>query len=90
MSINTTSSGADFGVIKEAPKPLRTGSAPVTRQTTKQPEGFRRASDTQLTTIAEQHRGGAEMGTRRASKGFNPLRFLQNNRLSPLPSKTGA
>ncbi|SNX82764.1 uncharacterized protein MEPE_01470 [Melanopsichium pennsylvanicum] len=91
MTTTTASSADDFDITREAPKPLRTGSAPVTRQTPKYTEGFRRASDTQLTTISELHRdttGG--IGMRRASRGFNPLRFLQNNRLSPLPSRTGA
>ncbi|SPO21493.1 uncharacterized protein UTRI_00980_B [Ustilago trichophora] len=91
MSMTTASSGTEFDIVKEvAPQPLRTGSAPVTRQTPKHSDGFRRASDTHLTTIAEQHRDAGDMGVRRPSKGFNPLRFLQNNRLSPLPSKTGA
>ncbi|KAJ1033170.1 hypothetical protein NDA13_001168 [Ustilago tritici] len=84
-----TSPGTEFETQKEAHKPLRTSSEPVTRQIPKLSEGFRRASDTHLTTIAEQQRDGASdmAGIRRTSKGFNPLKFLQNNRLSPLPSK---
>ncbi|KAJ1019425.1 hypothetical protein NDA16_004542 [Ustilago loliicola] len=89
VSVTSTSPGTEFEANKEAHKPLRTSSTPVTRQTPKLSEGFRRASDTNLTTIAEQQRDGATdtAGMRRSSKGFNPLKFLQNNRLSPLPSK---
>lgn len=87
-SVATTSTSPDFNVAEEAHRPLRTSSAPVTHQNAMHPESFRRALDTQLTTIAEQHRESGDVGGRRASKGFNPLRFLQNNRLSPIPSQT--
>ena len=86
----TTTSDTDIDGTREAPKPLRTSSSPVTSQTPKQLEGLRRASDTHLTAIAEQQREASDVGARRTSKVFNPLRFLQNNRLSPLPTKTGA
>ncbi|CBQ70789.1 conserved hypothetical protein [Sporisorium reilianum SRZ2] len=90
----TTSSTSDVvsGVAREELKPLRAQSTPVTRQTPVHSDAFRRASDTQLATITEQHRGAGEAagGVRRVSRGFNPLRFLQNNRISPLPSKNGA
>lgn len=89
VSGTSISPGTEFEANKQAHKPLRTTSEPVTRQTPKLSEGFRRASDTHLTTIAEQQRDSATdtAGVRRSSKGFNPLKFLQNNRLSPLPSK---
>uniref|UniRef100_V5ELV6 DH domain-containing protein n=2 Tax=Kalmanozyma brasiliensis (strain GHG001) TaxID=1365824 RepID=V5ELV6_KALBG len=87
--VTVPSTDVDFDSFKEVPKPHRASSTPVTRQTSVQPEGIRRASDTQLSTIAEQQRDGGFMATRRASKGFNPLKFLHNNRLSPLPSKNG-
>ncbi len=86
----TSATSASSDMPQEAPKPFRASSTPVTRQTPVQPEGVRRASDTQLGTIAESHRYTGEVGTRRASKSFNPLKFLHNNRLSPLPSKEGA
>lgn len=95
-SITTTASSstsvADSGVARKDLKPLRAHSTPVTRQTPVHSEAYRRASDTQLATISEQHRGAGDQGggVRRVSRGFNPLRFLQNNRISPLPSKNGA
>ncbi|TKY89444.1 hypothetical protein EX895_001975 [Sporisorium graminicola] len=91
-SVTTASSSdADIGTARKELKPLRANSTPVTRQTPAQSDAFRRASDTQLATIAEQHRGAGDIGgVRRVSRGFNPLRFLQNNRISPLPTKNGA
>ncbi|KAJ9477368.1 hypothetical protein PHBOTO_000911 [Pseudozyma hubeiensis] len=86
-SVSATSSMSDFNVAQEAPKPLRASSTPVARQSRAHAEAVRRASDTQLATIAEQYRGAGDTGVRRASKGFNPLKFLQNNRLSPIPAK---
>ncbi|PWZ03378.1 hypothetical protein BCV70DRAFT_170063 [Testicularia cyperi] len=78
-----------LGTRNDVPAPLGSTTTSQTRPVrySTVADGHRRASDTLLATVKEQRRDAGHAPVRRGSKMLHSLRFLQNNRLSPLTSK---